>query len=63
MAKEEKAPVVHQWSELPSFKVKIPDIEIEYHNTDSKDVEKKFAEIVEYLKEIMVKTQAEAKRK
>jgi len=61
LAKEPESRTV--FTDLPSFKVKIPDIEIEYSNIDAKDVEKKFDEVMEYLKEILVKTQTGTKRK
>ena len=61
MAKEPESRTVY--TDSPKFKVKIPDIEIEYSNIDAKDVEKKFDEVMEYLRELMLKRQEQAETK
>jgi hypothetical protein len=41
------------WSDLAGFKVKIPDVEIEFSSPDAKEVHKRFNEVMDYLKEIL----------
>jgi hypothetical protein len=63
LAKEEKEVVVNQWMNLPSFKVKIPDIEIEFSSPDVKGVTKRFDEVLEYLKEFLDEKRVEEIKK
>lgn len=48
---------------LPSFKVKIPDIEIEFSSPDVKGVTKRFDEVLEYLKEFLDEKRVEEIKK